>query len=333
MNSNRCLIITPGSIGDTLSFTPILNLIREHLPEGALTDVASARPLQDFFKSVVGINEAFCVDNPPDEKLKYEWIFDFSGTANSVRFYSNLRYTHIAQKHFNAEFPEMSVDCGNRVPVEVFRKDLEGMYSNPDIPAFMVEAPLAGLVFKEDFWTYLSREITFPILELRKTKHTPHSADVFFIPGGSSFLKKWPIENYLNLYSHFQKNGICAEFILGDFELEYVEILRKKGIKHHFRKSLSELAYRIRGAKLVISNDCGLMHLAAVLGVPTLAIFGPTNRKCWFYYESYDPKRFKSFQVEGRERNPWGILKDLDEWNDWPCVEDVRQEICRRGIT
>ncbi len=34
-------------------------------------------------------------------------------------------------------------------------------------------------------------------------------------------------------------------------------------------------------AKIAISNDSGLMHIAAALGTPTIGIFGPTSPKLW----------------------------------------------------
>jgi ADP-heptose:LPS heptosyltransferase len=41
-------------------------------------------------------------------------------------------------------------------------------------------------------------------------------------------------------------------------------------------KSLIEI---IRGARFMVSNDSGPMHIAAALGVPVFAIFGPTDPK------------------------------------------------------
>jgi heptosyltransferase-2 len=36
-------------------------------------------------------------------------------------------------------------------------------------------------------------------------------------------------------------------------------------------------------ASLAITNDSGLMHVAVALGIPTVAIFGPTVREFGFY--------------------------------------------------
>lgn len=44
---------------------------------------------------------------------------------------------------------------------------------------------------------------------------------------------------------------------------------------------LGELAYWLAGARLYIGNDCGITHLAAALGVPTLALFRASDSRIW----------------------------------------------------
>lgn len=53
----------------------------------------------------------------------------------------------------------------------------------------------------------------------------------------------------------------------------------------HIKRPLEEVARRIRGLDVMIAVDSGLLHLAAVLDVPTVGIFGPTNGPitCEFY--------------------------------------------------
>jgi len=46
-------------------------------------------------------------------------------------------------------------------------------------------------------------------------------------------------------------------------------------------EDLTLLAAILAGARLFVGHDSGLSHLAAVLGVPTLAVFGPTNPARW----------------------------------------------------
>jgi heptosyltransferase III len=44
---------------------------------------------------------------------------------------------------------------------------------------------------------------------------------------------------------------------------------------------LYELACWLAGARLYVGNDSGITHLAAAVGTPVLALFGPTNPEVW----------------------------------------------------
>jgi ADP-heptose:LPS heptosyltransferase len=46
-------------------------------------------------------------------------------------------------------------------------------------------------------------------------------------------------------------------------------------------ESLGSVAVRLAGATVVVSNDSGIAHLAAGLGAPVVAIFGPTDPVTW----------------------------------------------------
>ncbi len=45
------------------------------------------------------------------------------------------------------------------------------------------------------------------------------------------------------------------------------------------KTSLAAFLHLVQGSDLFVTNDTGTMHVAAGLGVPTLAIFGPTNER------------------------------------------------------
>ena len=45
--------------------------------------------------------------------------------------------------------------------------------------------------------------------------------------------------------------------------------------------NLYELACWLARARLYIGNDSGITHLAAAVGTPVLALFGPTDPRVW----------------------------------------------------
>jgi ADP-heptose:LPS heptosyltransferase len=44
---------------------------------------------------------------------------------------------------------------------------------------------------------------------------------------------------------------------------------------------LLEVAARLKNCSTYLGNDSGVTHLAAMLGVPTIALFGPSNPHMW----------------------------------------------------
>jgi heptosyltransferase-2 len=53
----------------------------------------------------------------------------------------------------------------------------------------------------------------------------------------------------------------------------------------------------IAATKLIVSNDSGLMHVAAALGRPTLGLFGPTQ---WWLYGPWGPRTLIAASNETR---------------------------------
>jgi lipopolysaccharide heptosyltransferase III len=89
-------------------------------------------------------------------------------------------------------------------------------------------------------------------------------------PFSGSNRKNWPLDLYQELARRLSPNTV--EWIVGPEE-------QLEGA-HRFEK-LHDLAAWLGGAKLYIGNDSGITHLAAALGIPTLALFGPTDPAKW----------------------------------------------------
>ena len=67
----------------------------------------------------------------------------------------------------------------------------------------------------------------------------------------------------------------------GKDEIELVDVIlenmKESPINVVGKTSLRQTAALIEKCKIFISNDTGPMHIAAAMGVPVVAIFGPTN--------------------------------------------------------
>ncbi|MCS7219934.1 MAG: glycosyltransferase family 9 protein [Anaerolineae bacterium] len=60
-----------------------------------------------------------------------------------------------------------------------------------------------------------------------------------------------------------------------------VRAMRSPALNLQGQTDLADLAAVLRRCKLFIGADSGVMHLAAAVGVPVIALFGPSNHQAW----------------------------------------------------
>ena len=104
-------------------------------------------------------------------------------------------------------------------------------------------------------------------------------------PGAGSRKKTWHPHRFAALGRALASDGRALLIIQGPADEDAVgEMLRVlNGTAHLLTHNLSviKLAALLSRASLFIGNDSGVSHLAAALGVPTVAIFGPTDPLIW----------------------------------------------------
>jgi heptosyltransferase III len=101
--------------------------------------------------------------------------------------------------------------------------------------------------------------------------------EVVIHPGSGSSAKNWPIENFVALARRLEN----VRFIVGEAEIDRWpgETIAKLNATRC--DSLVDLLKILRGASAYIGNDSGPTHLAGILGLPTIALFGPSDPKVW----------------------------------------------------
>lgn len=105
-------------------------------------------------------------------------------------------------------------------------------------------------------------------------------------PGSGSRKKLWPLKHFLDLFLRLQsKPNRKFLLILGPAEGPEVQQAFTKLDSPHLilarGLSLVQLASVMEKSGFFIGNDSGISHMAAALGLPTLAIFGPTDHRVW----------------------------------------------------
>jgi heptosyltransferase-1 len=116
---------------------------------------------------------------------------------------------------------------------------------------------------------------------------------VVLSPGGGWRSKCWPPERFGTLCSKLRESFSLRTIVNagpGDNDLA-AAVVRASGdaapFVHH--GSLGELMALLRGAACAVAGDTGPLHLAAAIGTPLVALFGPTDPARNGPYQVGDP--------------------------------------------
>lgn len=99
-------------------------------------------------------------------------------------------------------------------------------------------------------------------------------------PFASWSAKEWGIQKFLELYKKLANNELIPKIIVpGNIEKleEIITELKKNRIDYVITYNIDELINVIKKSSVLIGNDSGPIHIAAMLGLATFTIFGPTN--------------------------------------------------------
>jgi len=122
---------------------------------------------------------------------------------------------------------------------------------------------------------------------------------ICFVPGGGADYKRWSIDNFLVLAGLILREYENAHisFILGADEEHYIQIvksrLRDDQYTLYFNQDIYKLITVFKSSRLIVSNDCGPSHIAQMLNIDYIGIWGYTMR-----FDTYDLI------------NEWSIKKD-----------------------
>jgi len=100
-------------------------------------------------------------------------------------------------------------------------------------------------------------------------------------PGGGWISKRWAPERYAELVGEFGRDEDYAVLVTGSPSEEpmigSILKLAQAPRAHYFPSTLVEFIALVRRASLLVGGDTGPLHLAAAVGTPIVAIYGPTN--------------------------------------------------------
>lgn len=292
--SRRAVIIQPGAIGDCILTLPLASFIKSRLKVGVVDMIGRAdyigyfpaRTCVDTIRALdsVEVHRLFCTagefeiaDRDPlaETFSGYSWIVSFLGSPESD-FEQNLIFT--ANCSQSAQIIMLPLKSEQSAPEHISLHYIKQFCRNCDLPVPSAHDLRCGsLIQPERSDKRMGAEI------LCKADVNRDAPVVVLSPGSGSKAKCWHLSNFLYLAQKLQSAGIQPVFLLGPAEIERFSRGQITAIAEAAPcltdLSLTEVLQVISCADAFVGNDSGITHLAAGMGVDTIAVFGPTDPK------------------------------------------------------
>jgi heptosyltransferase-3 len=243
----RRLAIRPGAIGDFIVSLPALECLQADYYE--VWAASANAPLVRFADRVRAIAstglDLLAVSEPPARLVE-----ELRGFDSIVSWYGANR----------PEFHEEVARLG--LPFAFF-------------PALPAEG--AG-VHATDFYLEQARTLApchsdgIPRISLGISEQAPRQNFAVIHPFSGSARKNWPLENFRELARQLEAE-MPVRWCAGPEDPPLEGAVRFE--------DLYELARWLARARFYVGNDSGITHLAAAVGTPVLALFGPTDPAVW----------------------------------------------------
>ncbi|HLZ61844.1 MAG TPA: lipopolysaccharide heptosyltransferase II [Ktedonosporobacter sp.] len=298
------LVIKPCCIGDLIMSTPLLEVIHHNYPEATITYVAGSwsKVIAEHHPAVTTVIDSGTVGIPDRYRLN-----DYFKLAKRLR-----------QQRFDLAFvldrsPMLTLlPWLAGVPRRVGPDSLGRGFSLTDrVP---VSTSPAHLQHQAEIYLDLARALGLTIdhprmrfeptpEEQQTALRSPHLQIAVFPGGGSNpgmvlTSKRWPLDKYRSLVYKLVHELAARVLLIGGPEdntlnqtlLTGLDVPDGTVINLAGKATFGQTAAQLAACSLFIGNDSSPMHLAAAVGTPVIAIFGPTSPQEYGPYPLDDPQ-------------------------------------------
>ena len=309
-NPKNILIIRLSAIGDLINVLPALRRLRTQYPDSKITWLVEDRaseilrghpdvdeviiyPRNKWQRGILKVNKSLKVISESLSFYKqlrknhYDLVIDFQGNLKSAVMNlitgsgNRLGFGNGYCKEFNyLSTQHHSYPAGKKIHrieknLSLLKElDIETKFLRPALP-----------VTKNDE-EYISNYIN---------KNADPSIPIIIIhPGTSKFgsFKQWSSQNYTLLADKIldkYKANVILTWGPGEFDTvkEIVRNMKHNALPACETKSIKQLTELIKRATLFIGGDTGPLHIASIMGIPIVGIYGPKDPAI---YGPYDGK-------------------------------------------
>lgn len=310
----RILVIRLSSIGDILLTTPILRALKTTV-QNAEIDFLTKPSFATLLEGNPALMTVFTTENF-EPKQHYDLIVDLQHSLASRKYHRYGEKAVCYQKENWKKFLlvnfKVNLYRGYESVVERYAKSLA--------PFDVVLDEKGGEVFLTE------QEIKFG-----QSHYSTEKMVLAVCFGARHFTKRFPPERFASALNRLLEKNSIEVWLLGGREDAPIasEILSgvhsKSSVKNFAgRHNLRETAAMLAVADAVLTNDTGLMHIAAALQKPMVVLFGSSVKEFGFLpYKAV----FQLLEVSGLACRPCShIGRDACPKSHFKCMHDISEE-------
>jgi lipopolysaccharide heptosyltransferase II len=282
---HKILIIGPSWVGDTMLMQPALARLKQHYPD-SLIDVLAPPWTSPLLRAMPEVHEV--VVNPfPHGALQLWARYRLGKQLQDVRYNQAIVLPNSLKSALVPYFAQIPLRTGyigefrygllndarkldkKKLPLMVERFVQLSEQAGVDIPDPLPNPKLTASRVDLD-------------TTLRKLGLTLDKPVAVFCPGAEyGPAKRWPVPYFAETAQRLQKHGFAVWLVGSDKDRDIADKIISMGNPACRNlcgsTDLADAIALLSCAELVISNDSGLMHIAAALNRPMLALFGSSS--------------------------------------------------------
>jgi len=295
----KFLVVRFSSIGDIVLTTPVVRCLKTQV-EDAVVHYLVKEQYKSIIKDNPYIDKIYSLDSSFSKLVKrlrkehYHYIIDLHKNLRTLELKTQLRILTFTFNKLNFKKWLLVNFKINRLPdihiVDRYFKSVE---------AFDVRNDGKGLDY------FISKS---DVIDINKSGAEMDDGYIAFAIGSRHFTKQLPIDKIISLCN---KINYPVVLLGGKEDFEKAETIKNsasnKVINYCGKLSINQSASIVKEAKLVISHDTGLMHIAAAFKKKIISIWGNTVPEFGMY--PYLPDReSRIIEVHGLSCRPCSKL-------------------------
>lgn len=277
----RLLVIRYGALGDILLTTPLLSALRAQLPDCEIDAVVrpcyrellSANPAVTRVIALPGDSELYKLRGPI-RAAGYDCVLDLQNKIKSRILSRFSRAPQIVRLRRRTLGETISERFGGPKPAE-----------HGEALRYLQVLGQLGLRLppRETVRLHFSPS---PHALQHAARLLADRRPIGIVPCASQATKRWPAERFSELATLLEAAGLCDQVLLAGPPDEAYLAAHDACFPSTIERlpsslSIDEVAAVLARCRVVVGVDTGLLHLAAAVGTPVVALFGPTDCVRW----------------------------------------------------